>query len=609
MAFVFLFLTNCTEDLEETPSFQGHLFGFVTSSGGSLQGVLVTVRSGNVEHEATTNAFGRYQIKNLEGGEYTVSFSKANYIGRSEKINLQGSIENEKSVSLEAGDLEISVSDDGINASVVSGEIKLSVESNAIWTATTVGTWLSLEEESKIGTGTIRVLWDSNEDGLENRTAQIKILAGNVEKVIKVFQARPTRILSVRGVVGEILSESKSRIQIQFDGGVTIKRIIPIFANCVGEVSQASYNDNRDLVSFVYGCGRLGFSYPFHIEWEDQYGNLYIGEFRADFFSKSLQFNGMIVSRFNVPGENTQWILTQSPDKIYKIDLSTLTILKEYSWTPSSHFESFITLNPYNQLLYVGGAYEIAVVDPNSGMVREKVSLPTVPYRPESGYRVVDMAFKNDGMGVFVCYEVDTGGSAWFMIDSSDKNRIFFHPQNGWDEDKYHHVESLKVSLDQNSLYLYASGFNTYGLMKLGNNGTSLSSVQAFEGKPSLNKVIYNRIEDIIVFVHQSDISALVGNNLFDWGHRANILSADFAYHGDSDSHLYGIEEYGNLFLFDFTKGEIVKRFPSSGGVWRNIVVTLDGEYLIAETDYVDSNAPGNIIISNLVQFPTTLFR
>jgi hypothetical protein len=517
---------------------------------------------------------------------------------------------NEKSISLASGQSFLSISDSLINATVIKGEIHLDIESNALWTANVLQDWIIVHEENKTGSGTLKILWDDN-DGTESRSAEIVITTGDIVKIVKVNQSHPSKVISVRGIAGDILSLGKSQVEIQFNGHVDIKIITSLYWNCLGEISSPSYNTTRDLATFNFACGGLGASYPFHIEWEDQFGNKFIGDFQVDFFERTLEIEGMIVSRYNVPNQDTQWLLTKSPGKLYHIDLNSLTILKEFPWVHDNIFGDVLTQSPYDQMLYIANGHAIDIVNPQTGKRNRRVTLPPVERQPHSNYYVRDMGFNKKGMGILSVYQTGSSGKSWFIMDTANGDRIYTHPINGWDADQYYDISHLKTSHDQSSIFLYATGIEERGLVKADDTMNTFTMIQSFSYIRSLlGAIYYSRASDKILFTH-SEIDVLEGNHLFELGYLGfGHFVADFAYQSNFTSHVYIAESDGrSLLLLDYKNGQILKRFPISGGIWNRLTATLNGEFLLAESNDSGYDPVNETFFTKIFQYSTALFK
>jgi len=570
-----------------------------------LEGAIVKLSSPHHSQEVETNAFGRYNIKGVPSGEYTVHISHENYVGASNVLHVGGGITTQQDYTLEKGQSKLSVSAASVNATVVKGDFELQVLSNSDWTIETEADWITLSEQKGTDNKDVKITWEENRDP-EERRADIILSAGELTIIIKVQQSFPSKLLQVVGKVGDILSTEKTRVDLLFNGAVSIKSITPLYRNCMGEPIVPTYQSANHRVSFIYSCGRLAGTYPFTLEWEDPHGNLFRDNFEVKFFDKNLEIKGMVMGRFLVPNEDKLWLTTAQPSKSYQIDIKTLEVLNEFA-IGTSVFAPVITQNPYNQKLYISNNEYIDIYDPQTGKRISRVKLPPVENQAFMHHYVVEMAFNNAGMGILRVFYSGSSGSDWFIIDSTDNHRIYHHGRNGWNERQYHEVRFIKTSFNQKNIMIYGTGVDERGLIQTDEKIDALyTRYSMFESGTDAIGIHYSRTKERILLKH-GGMDILDNGQLFQVPYMGfTPYVVEFALREDQ---VYAFDgDTWALHVIDYKNNNILKTFVTGEGLWSNIISTLDGEFLITETDNYGHNPNDESLTTKFFLFNTSDF-
>lgn len=607
LAVFFLALTfSCSEEPEVEVHTKGKLSGHVISvEGKAITNATVALLSSSFSKTIVTNEFGRYIIEDIPRGNYEISVSKASFIDVSEMISVLAGIVSEKNFELKIGESILMVSDTLIMASTVKSESELSINSNTSWTAKSNEPWVKLNTEAGLGNKVIKVVWDKIPSD-ESREAIIHISAGSITKSVRVSQNAPLKLISIKGTAGEIISQKKSSIDLAFNGPVNIKQITAIFKGCMGELSAPVYNAAKDGLTFIYSCGRMGGKYPFLVEYEDQFGNFYTENIEVDFYDKILEVNGRVVSRFNVPNEDAQWVLTRYPGRVYKLDLKTLSVIKEFHVEERLNYTPYITLNPYNNLLYISNGFSIDIINPNTGNLLSTISLPHVPFREHENYYVVEMAFNDKGMGLLKAYETGSSGNTWFVMNTANNNSIYTHEQYGWDENQYRNISSIRASHDQKTIFMYADGNSQGGLVQADPQVGNLNLNFQFIGY-SWPRIDYSRNDDRKLLVGL-DVSVLDGNQQYvlDYIGYSGFVS-DFCYSNNSLVFIAETEEY-KFSVRNYKTNVKLKEYSVASG-WKQITSTYDNTHLVVQANNYGYNSDAETFTTKFYHITTEGFQ
>jgi len=605
--FFFVLIFSCSEEPDVEIYTQGKLSGHVFSvEGKAIENATVALVSSSFSKSVVTNEFGRYIISDIPRGNYELSVSKSSFIGVSEMITVMAGVVSEKDFEMKIGEPILLVSDTLIIASIVKSEFEISINSNTSWTAKSSETWVKTNIEEGSGDKKIKVIWDGNDKDV-SREAVILIHSGGITKKVKVVQNVPLKLIGMKGNAGEVVSQTKSTIELQFNGRVTFKRAIPRFTGCQGGLSAPIYNAANDGLTFEYTCGRMGGKYPFLIEYEDQFGDLYSENIEVEFYDKLLEISGMIMSRFNIPNEDKQWVLTKSPARIYKIDLNSLTIIKQFSIEEKFTYTPYITLNPYNNLLYVSNGFSIDIINPESGNLLSTVALPAVPFRDYENFYVVEMAFNNKGLGIIKAYETGSSGNTWFVMNTANGHTISIHEQYGWDNNQYRNISAIRASHNQEMLYMIGEGLEN-GLVQVDKSLNTFKMKYEFHvgGFPRIN---YSKNDDRKL-LDGLDITVFEDGQTYKFDYMGfRVFTSEFCYACGQNSYIYFAATENYRFLIMDYKTKVKLKEFSVGTGWINLTSTFDGKHLVVETNNYGYNESAETFSTKIYHISTEDFH
>lgn len=610
--FILLFtcfsIQSCTEDSDDMIPTYGKLGGKITDKfGQSLANASVKISSSDFSNEQTTNEFGRYLFSDLLTGDYKIEVSKESFIGKSEMLKVEKNVVNEADFSLDLGEEVLAVSDSVIKAGVQYGKYELLVQSNTSWTIISDSDWVSLSNSNGIGDGKIDLSVKEN-TGDSIQTAILTLSTGKITKSIKVVQASSLKITRTKGVGGnQLASDPNSKVIISFNRPISsVVRIDPLFRNCEGAPFSPTFNEDHTELSFTYSCGRLGSSYAFTIELIDTENNSHIENIEVAFYDKKLTINGLITDRFSIQDEDTEWIVTTAPARVYKFNMSAFEIEKEFALDASVSFEHQITLNPYNNLLYIASMGKLEIYDPESGKLIKNISLPAVENDSYSIHYVFSMAFNKSGMGILALRQTGSSGEKWVKIDSANDHLISIPEEYGFDEGQFHRVYSITASHDQKRLRFVVPDESNRGFYESNEKVNIFTQLASFIGEGGFINANYSKSDDRAIFDLQN-VQILDGSDIYKPGHLGySNYTFDFLYNTDKPLiYCAPIERYV-FFIYDYKKSEITQEFMT--GNWHYVGGTIDGNYLIVQSGDMDYDDSTGSYGSILLQFEAANF-
>ncbi|WPR77671.1 carboxypeptidase regulatory-like domain-containing protein [Algoriphagus sp. NG3] len=606
--FVILVIQACTEDTNDPLPTFGKLGGQVTGSYGQhLENATIKISTPNFNAELKTNEFGRYLFEDLATGDYKIEVSKETFIGKSEMLSLQPNVVNEADFSLEVGEEILMVPDSLINAGVKSGVFELRVLSNTSWTISSDSEWASLSSSGGNGDSKLLVTWTENMAD-STKTAILTLKSGKIQQSIKVIQASAIKIIDTKGIGGnQLASDPHSKVTITFSRPISlVQRIDPLFRNCQGASFSPILNSDRTELTFTYSCGRLGIKYPFTIEFLDDENNSHIENFDVEFYDKKLAIDGMVSSTYAAPNEDKLWITTTAPAKVYKIDMNKFEIEKEFKYTELGPYEHTVTLNPYNNLLYISNRGKLDVYNPETGQLVKSISLPKPEYDLYSDHYVFSMAFNKKGLGILSLRHTGSSGEKWVKIDSSKDHLISIPAEYGYEEGQFHQAFSVSTSNDQKKLRFVVPDGNNRGFYESNEALTEFTEALSFVGEAGFNSAVYSKADDRTILDLQ-DFSVIDGDNFYRLGYLGySNIAFEFLYNTTKPLIYCAAIERGAFFIYDYKQKEITQQYSS--GDWRYTGGTLDGKHLIVRPHDMEYNESTDTFESNLLLFLTDAF-
>lgn len=601
-------ILSCTEDSNDTIPTYGKLGGKVTDGFGQiLANASIKISSSDFSSEQTTNEFGRYLFSDLRTGDYKIEVSKEYFLGKSVMQTVEKNIVNEADFSLELGEEILAVSDSVIKAGVQYGKYELKVQSNTSWTIISDSDWVTLSSNSGKGDGQIDLSVKENM-GESTQTAILTLSTGKISKSIKVVQASSLKIIQTKGVGGnQLASDPNSKVVISFNRPISsVVRIEPLFRNCQGAPFSPTFNEDHTELSFTYSCGRLGSNYAFTLELIDTENNTHIENIEAAFYDKKLAIDGLITNRFSVQDKDIEWIVTTAPARVYKFNMLAFEIEKEFALDATVSFEHQITINPYNNLLYIASMGKLEIYDPESGKLVKTVGLLEVENDPYSIYYVYSMAFNKSGMGILALRQTGSSGERWVKIDSANDHLISVPEQYGFEEGQFHRVYSITASHDQKKLRFVVPDESVRGFYESNEKGNTFTQLASFIGEGGFISANYSKSDDRAIFDVQN-VHILDGSDIYKPGHLGySNYTFDFLYNTDKPLiYCAPIENYV-FFIYDYKKSEVTQKFMT--GNWHYVTGTNDGNHLIVLSGDMDYNDSTGNYASVLLQFEAANF-
>lgn len=416
-----------------------------------LSGARLTVQNNSTTITGITEA-GEYLFSSLAPGSYTVSVSKEGYLGATAPVTILTGDTTSKDFTLVSGTAYLNIlSDTLIVSSGFEGNFTVKVASNTSWVIHTPSTssWLSLSKSGGNGDDTLQIrLTNSTDD--TTRQAILQVQAGNITKQILLQQVPHVNLLQALPVPGNRISGTKDSVSLLFSQPVTVTAINPGYTYCMSDI-QFSYQGNK--VNFSYACGSLGGDYPFTITTRNSHGDQYTFTFSVGFYNKCINLTGTISQYFVNDADNSYWVLTDHPNALYKIDMTSFAVLHRYDLPDEP---VMFTVNPYNNKIYL--AYrqvpKLYIMNQN-GTTENIITIVHDTTRQQyeyNGPRIYPMrlAFTRNGKGMIWLTDRFYGYNGFWYIDAADNNRIWYEALPG-EEVNYNDV---RTNYDQSKLVL-----------------------------------------------------------------------------------------------------------------------------------------------------------
>jgi hypothetical protein len=594
-----VFLISCKKDHD--PVKYGDLKGTITNAFDQpLEGAVVAAAT----KTQISDAAGSYSFKDLPVGLCQVSVTIEAYLFKTSQIEIIGNTDNILDFILSPGENSLLLSDSSLGVYYSSSHKEIVVTSNSSWQVSESASWLECSVMSGEGNGRINITWSEN-TGSVNRSDSVLVISGNITRKIIISQGTSLKLLKIKGIMGNEMNGTPDSALLVFNRPVTVQQIVSQWELCLADIQYHSVQNGYG-VKFTFACADLGGIYPFKLTVKDQDGITFNETITIPFYDDIIEFSGYITDFFMTDDRQNCWIATKNPDRLLYISGDSLQVLRSFNLT----FHPWqLTVNPYNQLLYVLSwdpdtyDYESTfyIINPNNGTVIKAIQFPA-----GGAYGIIypySIGFTNTGYGVVLVQDEYSSGIDWRVIDSAHDDTIYNHEANGYGTGQFDYFAKVYVNYDRTKLLMT----EPYGSCEIGVlDGTTHEIFGLIPSSCTRGVFITpNMTNDRIYFgqLYDQFIMDLEGN-LSQSSYKVNFgkNSADFSYLPGKENMIYWLDEDDNyLEILDY--GHSVSPFYC-GALYgmRGLQTTLDGRFLFAYK--LKSDAPG----SSLYKFNTADF-
>lgn len=445
---------NCKKETAKVPLKPGKVQGAVMNEYGQLlSGAALTLQGSGV-NSSKQAMDGRYSFDTLQPGSYNLTVRKEGYIETTATVVVAEDDTLTKDVVLKAGTAYFRLlSDTLITAKPFSSHFTIKIESNVSWSISNANSWVTPVSLNGNGNDSVRVnVAASTEDSIRVHTLIVR--GGGVEKRIVIQQLTEVKLLQITALPGNDVKGIRDSISLLFNQPVTIFSNFPGYTFCQSDISY-SYQGNR--VTFCYACAAIGGEYPFSIATRNAVGDQYAFTFTAKFYENALKFTGTIKSYLVDDADNSYWVLTDHPNALYKINMSSLEILEKFDlpYEPVT-----FTISPYNQKIYISFSRLAKLYILNkSGTTEQIIDIAHDTTRREYEYdgpRIfpIRFAFTKNGKGMIWLSNTHIYGfSGFWFIDAADNHRIWYQQLPG----ELYNYDAVQTNFDHSKLVLTPS--------------------------------------------------------------------------------------------------------------------------------------------------------
>jgi hypothetical protein len=552
-----------------------------------LSGAILNISRNGINISASA-ANGNYIFDSLQTGSYTLSVKKDGYLETSASISVTAGDTTLKDFVLKAGTAYLNLlTDSVIVAKPFAGTITLKIASNTSWIAANTNNWLTPDKISSNGDDSVVVKVEASpEDTL--RQGIIVLQTGSIVKKVLVKQPPEVKLKQTMIIPGNSVLGIKDSIALVFNQPVTVQSIVPGYTFCQSEI-RFSYSGNR--VSFSYACAALGGDYPFTITTNNSLGDQYTFTFSVGFYEKLINLPGTIQTSFVNDADDSYWIMTDHPNALYKIDMTSFEILHKYD-LPNE--VATFTISPYNNKVYL--AYrripKLFILN-QDGTTDQVIDVPRDTtrglYEYESPYTYPSMiAFTKDGKGMIWLGTISgTYYPYYWFIDAAADHRIWYQPLPG--SEVYYH--SPKLNHDKTKIVVSSVNNNpAIGIFDL--KQMTFSSFRPAKYDIA-GFVTPSRINDYL-YIGQLYFQ-LVANPLTGFEtptvnrDNRNGGNVDFCYKPGKDLTVY-FTEGNSMETIDYSTGKTLVKYDAIYGL-KGTTSTLDGKHIIANWSNGNYNA------------------
>lgn len=563
-----------------------------------LAGAVLNIQ-GNGTDSSVRTTDGNYMFPSLKPGSYHLSITREGYIETSVTISVTPGDTLTRDFVLKAGTAYLNVwSDSVIIAKPYASTITLKVASNTSWSVNNANSWLTPDKLNGNGDDSIVVnITASPENTL--RQGNLVIQAGSLVKNILIRQWPDVKLVQTIALPGNLALGISDSIALVFNQPVTVKSMFPGYTYCQSDI-RFSYAGNK--VTFSYACAALGGDYPFTITTNNSLGDQYTFTFSAGFYEKIINLKGTILNSFVNDADNTYWIITNNPNVLYKIDMTTFNILHKYE-LPEEPMT--FTVSPYNNKIYL--AYRripklyILNQDGTSHQVLDMPRDTTRGIYERNGPATYpfSIAFTKNGKGMIWMNDLYGNNSYFWYIDAAVGHRIWYQSIPGFDGGYY---INPKVNYDKTKMVLRSANSDpTIGIFDL--QQMTFSSYRP--GKYDIGGFVTPSRKNGNLYIGQLYFQ-LIANPVTGFESLSinkdnrNGGNVDFTYKPGKDLAVY-FTEGGYMQLIDYATGKTLVKHDALYYL-QGTTATLDGKYIIVNRHDGNYNA-------KVIQIPTAWFE
>lgn len=352
---------------------------------------------------------------------------------------------------------DISLSEALIEIDAGAGSTSINIKANCPWTASADVSWLKVTPAKGTGDAVLNCEWTSNPEP-QQRTATITVQSGDIIKTVRVvqsFSAKP-QMVSFRGVVGNLMKNEDSYIEITFDQPVTVESM---YLDMYSLTSGPEYSNDRKTIHYAFRTALLGADVAGAVRVRNDIGVTNSFNVNIPLYQKKYPVEGGLQYALLSEDKQSVWVTTLEPSRLMQLSLDDGHVMRniDLSFVPRH-----ICFNPYNKKIYVlpeNANYDygnyLCVVDPMSGRIEETITFDPAPdaHPQHPTIYPYDLQFTNDGFGIVLLRARLTTGHEWRYIDAANNNQLSLSGYR-WDEKIFEH---LYRSYDGNKLWA-----NTY---------------------------------------------------------------------------------------------------------------------------------------------------
>ncbi|MEP7377320.1 MAG: hypothetical protein ABI675_28210 [Chitinophagaceae bacterium] len=417
-------------------------------------------------------------------------------------------------------------------------------------------------------------------------------------KNIIVKQLADVKLKQTIALPGNSVKGINDSIALIFNQPVTITAIFPGISYCQSEI-RFSYTGNK--VTFSYACAALGGDYPFSITTVNSVGDQYTFTFTAGFYQKVINLTGTIQSYFVNDADNSYWIITDHPNALYKIDMTSFEILHRYDLP---YEPVMFTVSPYNNKIYL--AYlripKLFIMDQN-GTTEKVIDIPADSSRSQyerDGPRInpVKLAFTKNGKGmIWLSDSHPYSYTGFWFIDAAADHRIWYESLPG----ESVNYNDAKTNYDKTKLVLtYMNDDPTIGIfdpekMKFSDYKPTNTTRGVFITPSRKNGNVYSgQLYNQLIVNPETGFESLESSK-----DNRSFGSVDFLYKPGKDQSVYFVEE-GHIEVLDYSVRSSPVNYDAINFL-KGTTATLDGKSLIVNRHDGNYNA-------KVIQLPVSWF-
>ncbi|MCH5719202.1 hypothetical protein [Niabella hibiscisoli] len=439
--------------------------------------------------------------------------------------------------------------------------------------------------------GTLTLTYGKS-NSYNDRIDTLTFVCGNLLRNVYIKQSGVTDILSIKGRIGNRMTEKADSVILQFSGPIRSVQVASSWIYCINQIAPGPQKADN-TVSFAYNCADLGGDYPFTVRFQDISGTWHTKDIVVPFYKFKLEVAGAITDFVLINNEREAMIASIDPARLTHYAIREDSVIKVYDLSGRIGPKR-LAYDRYRSKIYImGNRPDNVQVDADFTEPLQILDLSTqtitkgfdIPFdstdHPQHRINVpYDLAITQSGKAVVFLKSPVISTLKWKIVDINDNHRVYLYPLPMTSPELHIYNSYIFTSNPYKITFVPAYGGGYYTTLNL---QTYKLDLQLSRVKDRSRTLVFNPVTGATYYdqLYTQFIVSADGKQSVTSG--LGILSsrfADFSYvPGDSNRIYYNYEKW--LELMDYNTASS----PFAGSIlydMRQLTSTKDGKYILS---------------------------